>query len=866
MRQIISTHTNASTLNSQRARTCLALAASFLALAAAAPVFADPCGMVPPIYIDRTQQEEVPLITRVGEQKTYVFHKDGVETFVIRPGFSGKAHEFGMLIPFPEPPSIRKVADDVFSHIAAAIDPPEVTVRVPWPGKEVADQGGGFGGGFGVGGFGGGGFGGGGLGFRDVVNVVREEAVGMYDVAVLEAGSADALSRWMTSHNYRYPEGMDDVCEDYIDDGWCFVAVRTRVGQKKGVDPRPGQRGLNEALPAGATFDGHVQAMGFRFRSKSLVVPMRLSTYNEGNLLNVVYVLTEGPRYIRDVPKGFVKRQVPGQILYRNVIDPLPLRVLDGPVDRVTNKQRKALFSKRNPTPHNGIARDLFAADLMATLSGSLTLDHEEEEKELLRIGERFDMRGPEVDKLHANTLARQRRETNRNALAALKEMTLTVIDGDYPREVLARDNLKFARYRMARHRNKKHHYDAKTRAKSGRRGDGILVRGELPVQTAMNIRDGKPKKQRAPTAALATIAGLALVFAIRRRGVRQTVALLLVGTLFVGTLSTPAHAGHGQTATSQDVQFLLRQLRDHDQAEAIVDRLVEKGEAALEPLFRYALRERNLSARGWAIVAISEIGSFDDHRRASDKILVRIANAPDQPSLVRVWATAARINETATASAIVDMVTDSTTSPAVHPILRKRVRKEIRENGLMIPVEQAVELTDSMPKLNDVLDPMIRRHAVSDLVPVMLGAAKDEVRRKVAGYVAAIPIEQHDNATRLVAQYCHFDEAADQLPWENGALFLPQLDYMTPEAQAIVDAMIEWHVWCGHRQLAAEQTKIDTALTAGTLLRNGGYHFPKRDRRGNYLWLDVYSRVHGKKAVRKLEQRQRKLASIQER
>ena len=33
-----------------------------------------------------------------------------------------------MLIPFPTPPAIRKVPDQIFSHIAAAIDLPEVIV------------------------------------------------------------------------------------------------------------------------------------------------------------------------------------------------------------------------------------------------------------------------------------------------------------------------------------------------------------------------------------------------------------------------------------------------------------------------------------------------------------------------------------------------------------------------------------------------------------------------------------------------------------------------------------------------------------------------------------------------------------------
>ena len=60
---------------------------------------ADPCGMVPPIYVGN-----ISPITRIGLQKTYVFYKDGIETFVIRPGFQGNVDNFGMLIPFPNPP------------------------------------------------------------------------------------------------------------------------------------------------------------------------------------------------------------------------------------------------------------------------------------------------------------------------------------------------------------------------------------------------------------------------------------------------------------------------------------------------------------------------------------------------------------------------------------------------------------------------------------------------------------------------------------------------------------------------------------------------------------------------------------------
>src|SRR5262245_39459476 len=92
-----------------------------LLVGAAGQAIADPCGMVPPIYVtDNTS------LVRVGDEQTYVFFKEGLETFVIRPGFSGKVEDFGMLISFPTPPALRKVSEDIFPQIGKAIDPPEV--------------------------------------------------------------------------------------------------------------------------------------------------------------------------------------------------------------------------------------------------------------------------------------------------------------------------------------------------------------------------------------------------------------------------------------------------------------------------------------------------------------------------------------------------------------------------------------------------------------------------------------------------------------------------------------------------------------------------------------------------------------------
>ncbi|MEK6233355.1 MAG: DUF2330 domain-containing protein, partial [Planctomycetales bacterium] len=351
-------------------------------------------------------------------------------------------------IPFPNPPALRKVPDDVFPHVAAAVDPPEVVVDLspPKPRRAFAAKGA--------------------VptsrampknGLRvNQVRVLKEEAVGMYQVVVLEAGSSAALNKWMDDHGYQYPKGMDKPCEEYVDAGWCFVAIKTKVGTKQGVAPRPAQRNVNNKLPAGSTFDGNVQAMGFRFKTDELVVPMRLSAFNGGSLRNIIYLLTDGPRKVRSIPEEYVARQLLGKKLFHNVTDPLPLRILGGTEQDLKKrlqengylgiraprggkvdwklKPAERLKQARDPEPFNRNAKELFASDLLAASSGNLSLIHEEQEKELLRIGERFGLRGADVDKLNGQALAGEREKTVRSALDGLKQLTMTVVDGDFPR------------------------------------------------------------------------------------------------------------------------------------------------------------------------------------------------------------------------------------------------------------------------------------------------------------------------------------------------------------------------------------------------------------------------------------------------
>lgn len=412
-----------------------------------ASAHADPCGMVPPIWTG--SGPEPAGIERQGLQQTYVFHRDGVETIAIRPGFTGSVEQFGMLIPLPAVPALRKIDDRTFDHLRSAVDPPQVRVHVQernWlrssavresvaSAPESEDDAG--------------------LKLRrDQVVVVKEEAVGMYEVAVLEAGSPRALSRWMDQNQFRYPDGMDDTVEQYVQARWLFVAVKARVGAMSGVEPRPGMTRVDDALPRDAAFDGYVQGMAFRFAADRPVVPMRLAVFNGDDTHNRVYMLSDEALRIREVSANLVRRQVAGRTLYDNVTKPLPVVMGTGTMS-TRIREEPQVQNARNPEPHVQAARALMASDLISARTGALSLAFEEQEKELLRINEALGLRGVHIDNLVASEVAEVRDRALAPALSELYEMTLTVVDGVFPFDVLRDRNLTFAGYRMPASRNR---------------------------------------------------------------------------------------------------------------------------------------------------------------------------------------------------------------------------------------------------------------------------------------------------------------------------------------------------------------------------------------------------------------------------
>jgi hypothetical protein len=776
---------------------------------------ADPCGMVPPIYVGQP-----PILARVGEQQTYVFYKEGIETFVIRPGFEGDVDNFGMLIPFPTPPAIRKVPDNIFAQIAAAVDPPEVVINLNPPVAFLKSQRG---------------LGGAvredALAFsEDTVRVIRREAVGMYEVAVLEAGSAAALKKWMDQNGFRYPTGMDAVCEDYVADRWCFVAIKTKVGQKRGVDPVPGQRKVNQNLPAGAVFDGFVQGMGFRFKTDKLVVPMRLSAFNEGELRNIVYLLTDGPKRINSISESTVRRQLTGNAIYRNLTDPLPLRLIGGTEQDLRKWHLEGLAQRRNPDPKNGEAKRLFAADLLAARDGTLALPQEETEKKLLAVGEHFGLRGAEIDTLHAAFLKKEAEATVQQAVEEIRSMTLTVIDGDFPRAVVADQNLTFASYQMPQSKNKASTYDT-LRHGPAEKQPGIRKEGSVRAGVSWFRFLGS-----------FLLGAMGLVCILKRCGSLRVLLLALV------CLSAPLVTA----AEPETLPAILDRLADPIQGEACLD---EAAALALEnaaqrtqiteALAKQASSDIPLAGRGWTIAALAAIPGQD-----VDELLLEIQNDPNWPLLVRTWAAAARVDRCGSAAALIEKATLISDFPALGRPISTRLIAKLQEEGDRTSVEKLLALTIRMPQLQAALTPMILAQSEAELVRVMRTAKNQNVRRQAAAYLGTRAAG--GDAARVaaaIAEAYHFDPAATGIPWEGGPLFIPGIAWQKDPAQArrLADHLIRWMLWCDRHGRAAEQRQLHNNLRSLNLARAAGYESPGWQVADTVVWLRSWGAVVGR-------------------
>lgn len=229
-------------------------------------------------------------------QKALIVYKDNKEDLVISISFSGKATDFGWVVPFPNKPEISKVDSSIFRKLSTATEPKQNlleklrgedysysmygVMELAAPAKDAAGE--------------------------TTVEVIEEESIGIFDYAILKAEDPEDLKEWMEENSYNLPTGSEDeddyyypyessdvltqteawsealpIFQDYIDDDWFFVTVKVsnKFQESTGVETQ-----LEE---------GAVDPLRFSFDTTDMIYPMKLTSLSRRSVDVLLYIIDD---------------------------------------------------------------------------------------------------------------------------------------------------------------------------------------------------------------------------------------------------------------------------------------------------------------------------------------------------------------------------------------------------------------------------------------------------------------------------------------------------------------------------------------------------------------------------------------------
>ncbi len=185
-------------------------------------------------------------------QKAVILHDNETEDLILQVKYEGKAKDFTWLVPLPAKPEVSAVQCPVFSELSEYTQK-----RQRWyafygftprgehrPGK---------------------------------VKVLDRKKVGVYDVAVLETDTTEALMQWLGENGYSIPEKGKALLREYIGKGWVFTALR--------IHPEEEKLWVEKALNKGTLIP-----LKFTFKSRHAIYPLKISSLNKGPTEVLLYV------------------------------------------------------------------------------------------------------------------------------------------------------------------------------------------------------------------------------------------------------------------------------------------------------------------------------------------------------------------------------------------------------------------------------------------------------------------------------------------------------------------------------------------------------------------------------------------------
>ncbi|MBI5535468.1 MAG: DUF2330 domain-containing protein [Deltaproteobacteria bacterium] len=188
------------------------------------------------------------------DQKIFVAHKNGVETYFFSPHFCGQSASFGMILPVPatlssnphlgEPTLVAELEDVTRPTIEKRTD---CINKGSGGGSQSMDAG--------YNGADGG------------VEVIDKGKVGIFDWTLLQATETKAFTDWLDANKYPYDPAAVPQFQHYVDSGWYFVAFKITADTQ---DP-----------PAGKRICGDLGPIMLSFASQKLVIPARIAAASD---------------------------------------------------------------------------------------------------------------------------------------------------------------------------------------------------------------------------------------------------------------------------------------------------------------------------------------------------------------------------------------------------------------------------------------------------------------------------------------------------------------------------------------------------------------------------------------------------------
>ncbi|MBK7584354.1 MAG: DUF2330 domain-containing protein [Myxococcales bacterium] len=214
-------------------------------------------------------------VDQSGENVLFVMDGKTVEAHV-QIQYEGAAERFAWIVPMPKVPDVQVGSALLFNALLQGTVPSygftqQTDVCEDLSGNK--DSAGNFGAGGASAGGSGGAAGGGGGGPQ----VVYEKTVGAFEVVVLQGGTADEVSKWLSDNSYQNAPNSAPILKDYVDKNYVFVAIKLTAGANSNeIHPLVFRyEGTEPCVPLKLTAVAATEDMGVRtfFLGDDRVVP-----------------------------------------------------------------------------------------------------------------------------------------------------------------------------------------------------------------------------------------------------------------------------------------------------------------------------------------------------------------------------------------------------------------------------------------------------------------------------------------------------------------------------------------------------------------------------------------------------------------